>query len=190
MYSRVKVNFYGIYQILLFFKEMGGKDISDRKIGAAAALLETEQYSYSAIARKLDIGRDSVRRIAQKMKAKENIFVSRRENCGRKPKTSNRVERKIVRIALENRHAPIKVITNTINERGVKISQRTVRRRLKEAKLMCRRPAKKPRLIPRMRQQRLLWGRQHQEFTEFDWNRVSLKYKKNKITLAVFKQKK
>lgn len=158
---------------------MGGKDISDKQKSAAAALIETGQYSYSAIARKLGIGRDSVRRIAQKMEAKEDIFVSKRENCGRKRKTSNRVDRKIVRVALEDRHAPIRKIANAIIESGVDISERTVRRRLKENQIVCRRPAKKPRLTPRMRQQRLVWARQHQGFTEFDWNRVSFKFKNN-----------
>ena len=55
---------------------------------------------------------------------------------------------------------------------GVFISARTVRRHLVEAGRIARRPIKKPLLTDTMREKRLSWARQFENWTREDWRRV------------------
>ena len=61
---------------------------------------------------------------------------------------------------------------NTLGRHGAPVSGQTVRRRLRERGLYCRRPATQPVLTARHRQQRLQWARQRQHWTWRQWRDV------------------
>jgi transposase len=148
-------------------------DITPRKSAKIAVLLEETSFSQRQIADKLQVSQSTVRRINAKFKRGMDLSVKRTGKCGRKRKTTPRDERKIQRTILNNRKAPISRIKAILEQEGVPISQRTLRRRSVEMGFTCCRPRRKPKLTPAMMKKRLSWAREHSKFTLEDWNTVS-----------------
>lgn len=175
--------------MLLFDKrslDMGKvKDISVEKKARISAILETGNYSQREIARIEGVSRQTVQRIAYLMK--ENIpgTSSGRSNCGRRMKTSVREDRHIIKIATENRRLSSKGIKKILAEEGMKISERTIRRRLYGANFKCRRPVTTPRLTLKMKKKRYEWAKQFKNYTINDWRKVSqfIKLKTQKVII-------
>lgn len=72
--------------------------------------------------------------------------------------TTPRKDRKIVNLALQNRRATLEGLGNTVRSQyGIKISDKTVRQRLHEAKLFGLAARMKPLLMKRHREARLKW---------------------------------
>lgn len=137
-------------------------------------LLEHSDHSVREIARKLNISKSGVQRIADKVKHGQSL-QSKRFNKGRvRRKTTNRDDRKIVKIALFNRKKPLKVVGNIIRESGINISNVTIRRRFYENGLRCRRPAKKQKLTPNMMKKRYEWAKKYKEYANEDWSNVMI----------------
>lgn len=135
---------------------MGRKgDISNEKKSAISALLRTGNHSMREISRLQGVSPYVVVQISKQMKENSSITPSKRTNCGRKKKTTPRAERKVVSIAAANRRAPLQELNKMVHDAGVEISERTLRRRLKDANFQCRRLVKKPRLTARMKKARL-----------------------------------
>ena len=61
---------------------------------------------------------------------------------------------------------------NTLGRHGAPVSGQTVRRRLRERGLYCRRPARQPVRTARHTRQRLQWARQRQHWTWRQWSDV------------------
>lgn len=88
-------------------------------------------------------------------------------------KKTTRQDRILERMSLKNRFATAKELRKDLNERcSINISTRSVQRRLNEVGLQARRPAKKPLLSAVMKKKRLMWAKQHREWTANDWKRV------------------
>lgn len=149
-----------------------GKDISNEKKLRITALLDTGEYSQRTIAKKEGVSRQTVQRIAALMKENIPTTSSGRAFCGKKRITNDRDDRRILKIAMENRLLSRKEITKIISEEGVKVSTRTVQRRLYEGGLKCRRPIKKPKLTPTMKKTRYEWAKRHEHLTINDWRKV------------------
>ncbi|GLV33231.1 hypothetical protein CBL_08399 [Carabus blaptoides fortunei] len=98
----------------------------------------------------------------------ESFGPQRIGKSGRK-RITPRDERKIRNICLENRKKTRRVLTKLIQRAGIKISDMTVRRRLREQGFQARRPAKKRKLTKVMKKTRLQWAKQHRNWTKEDW---------------------
>ena len=124
------------------------------------------------IAKKLGNGatKSGVRKVCERFKA-TNTFKNMPKN-GKVKKTTANDDRMIMRLALKNRRATSAEIKNDLEAAGVSISSRTIRQRLFENGLKARRPRKKPYLNKKQRKNRLIWAKEHKEWTKEDWARV------------------
>lgn len=147
-------------------------DLSPRKIGQIKVLLTSTTFKQNEIAAKLLVSPQSVLRIKKKMVFEEELGPKRVGRCGRKKVTTPRTDRKIVKIALNNRRASCKNISSTLAADGLNISRRTVNRRLLTAGLKAYRPRKKPRLTDAMKKARFAWAKEHINWTIEDWEQV------------------
>lgn len=151
------------------------KDVSRDIKASIIAYLDSKRYSHREIARKTNVSQPTVSKIAKAINSqntRSGLIINRRGNCGRKAKITERVKRKVVRMAIQNRRKPAKEIVKDLNDGGVDISLRSVERIFATKHLKCRRPAKKPKLTKHMIKQRLIWAKLHQAYTQNDWNKV------------------
>lgn len=102
----------------------------------------------------------------------ENLTPKRTGNCGKKRILTPRGERILTKIVLEDRLASNDDITEKLESSGIKMSKRTVQRRLHDLGYSSRRPAKKPKLTPKMMEKRLEWAKKYRNWTEDDWKTV------------------
>lgn len=91
---------------------------------------------------------------------------------GRPRKTSAREDRMIVRTVERKRFNTATAVTDDVNERGVKISRRTVGRRLSEKGLQARTPANKPLLSAANVKKRKDYVLSHVTWTPAQWRTV------------------
>ena len=82
------------------------------------------------------------------------------KRVGRKKITSQHDDRVMVRAIMKNRRKSSKDIADDLNEAGVRVRSRTVRRRLWQADLKAKTPRKKPFLMVQ-RRKRVEWAKQH-----------------------------
>ena len=145
------------------------KDVSLETKSAIMALLNTKEYSLREIAKKVQVSHQTVMRINNQTQGEG---ITKRQNCGRTRKTSIRTDRRIIQKACENRFQTRRRLQQELLEEGIDISSATLRRRLYEANLKSRRPAKKPKLTAKMRKARLEFAKAHQNYTVADWKKV------------------
>ena len=88
---------------------------------------------------------------------------------GRPRVTSAADDRRIVTTHLRDR---FKTVASTAREWNNDISEKTVSRRLKSVGLLCRRPAKKSRLIDRHKRARLDYATRYRRYTQRQWSNV------------------
>ncbi|KAL1493928.1 hypothetical protein ABEB36_009608 [Hypothenemus hampei] len=119
-------------------------DTSPRKCREIQTLLLHSTFSQRSIAVRTGVSMSVVNRIKLKTDRNELLEANRLGKCGRKSITTIRTDRKIKNICLQNRKKSVAHLTTMINDEGIDISKRTVRRRLAEENLMGRRPIKKP----------------------------------------------
>ena len=81
--------------------------------------------------------------------------IERHQGSGRPVATTQRADRRLLRLARRNRFAPSSALLNLWDE---PVSGLTVRRRLCAAGLRPRRPLRRPQLSQRHRQLRLRWA--------------------------------
>lgn len=167
-------------KVLVFFEtffyktiKMGKcKDICEDKKAAIVALLDAKNFSFREIARKAKVSHQTVMRINKKLHENQRQVNNKRRNCGKKRKTTPRVDRRIIQKACENRFLSTRSLHQDLLDEGIEISSMTLRRRLYEANLKSRRPVKKPKLTPKMRKARLEFALAHQHYTIPDWKKV------------------
>lgn len=136
-----------------------------------ALTLLDEGYSMRYVADLIGRHHSSISRIVTRFN--ETGSHSRRAGQGRKRCTDLRDERFLRQTVLRNRRITGTVLKNDLaNTRNLLVSSRTIRRRLNEAGLSSRRPAKKPLLTRQHRVQRLRFARNHQHWTVNDWKKV------------------
>ena len=147
-------------------------DLSPKKVGQIWGLLKAGNHSQYKIAKLVGVSRSSVKNVKKKIDSRITLTPKRVNACGRRRITTPRTDRRIREICLQNRKLPLQLLTKSIVETGIKVSDRTVRLRLQEEGLIARRPVRKPRLTPTMIKKRLQWAKKYRKFTIEDWRRV------------------
>ena len=142
------------------------------KKGQIRVLLEETNMTQMQIAQKLKVSRATIAAVAVRLKAGQALSPSRKGACGRKRLSSQRADRKLVQLCVNNRRAPSEVLRQQWLAYGVTSSARTVRRRLWDAGLKSRHPRKKPLLTPAMKQKRLEWANRYSSWTSDNWSKV------------------
>lgn len=142
-------------------------DTSSEKAAQIVALMR-EGLDQRTIARNLNLNQSTVSRVYRRFV--ETGSYKRRPGTGRTRATTRRDDRFIVSTSLRNRFLTSVNIKTELNEvRGVNVSARTIRRRLKEAAITPFRPANGPKLSAAHRQARLRFAREHLDWTEEQW---------------------
>jgi transposase len=128
-------------------------------------------YPLSKIGEKVHRSKASVYNVVKTYRKTGNMHPKLRG--GSKRKTTPRADRKIVNLALNNRRATLEGLGNTVrNQFGINVCDKTVQRRLHEAKLYGRAARKKPLLMKRHREARLKWCRDKRKWTDAQWKKV------------------
>ncbi|KAK3530545.1 hypothetical protein QTP86_027909 [Hemibagrus guttatus] len=97
-----------------------------------------------------------------------NRKLSGRKKCGRKRCTTNRENRRLMRIVKQNPFKNLSELHKEWTEVGVKASRATTPRRVKEFGYSCRIPLAKPLL----NQRRLTWAKEKKNWTVAQWSKV------------------
>ena len=132
---------------------------SPRKIGQIRVLLQHSDMRQKEIAQKFNLSPQSVSAIKKKLERVLSLQNGRIGKCGKKRKTTARLDRKIKNMALKNRRTTCKRTLSYLAEEGIIISRRTVNKRLLECGLKAYGPRKKPRLTPKTVNARLEWAK-------------------------------
>ncbi|XP_065667971.1 uncharacterized protein LOC136088216 [Hydra vulgaris] len=114
--------------------------------------------------------KSGVRKVCERFKV-TNTFKDMPKN-GKIKKTTANDDRMIMRLALKNRRATSVEIKSDLEVSGISVSLRTICRRLFENGLKARRPRKKPYFNKKQRKYRLIWAKEHKEWTKEDWTRI------------------
>lgn len=123
--------------------------------------------------------------IAQKTQFKRSTFVDiikkwsttrTLANCqrlGRPRVTKTRQDRKLIQLATTDRRLTLSKLAKSVeNDFNLVASPKTIKRRLHEANLKGRRARKKPLLSKKNIAKRLKWARDHEAWTNNDWNKI------------------
>lgn len=134
------------------------------------ALFE-ENLTCREISARIGCSHVAVSKVIKKIKVYGDI--ERKIGSGKKKITSPREDRILIKMCLSDRKKTSRELSMDLrNNHHVKVSARTVRRRLQNVGLMARRPQKKPPLSTKMRVARLKWAMKYRNWTENDWKRV------------------
>src|ERR1043165_3377930 len=139
---------------------------------AIALSLRSEGHTYEEIAQKIGGGADKSGVVRVCRKFLKFGQVTDLPKSGRKRISSAVDDRRMVRMVLKDRRLPSMEIANALNDSGLRISARTIRRRLFKAGLKAKTPRKKPYLNARQRQKRIQWAKEHSTWTVEQWGRV------------------
>ncbi len=100
---------------------------------------------------------------------------------GRKKATTAKQEIILVRTSLRNRRLSSKELCSQLSDHHkVKISPRTVRRRLSDVGLKGCKAWRKPYLTTMPKKKRLLWAKKYENWTSEDWSKVMWRDESNK----------
>lgn len=123
--------------------------------------------SQKDIAEKYNVHKSSICRIIAKFKKTSQISVKHRG--GRPRKTSDRTDNLIIRHVKKDPFISSSKLTEKLQ---VSVSDRTIRRRLLQASLRARRPAKKPLISKRNQKKRLQFAKDHLNWPESKWRSI------------------
>ncbi len=128
-------------------------------------------YSFSKNGEKVHRNKVSVYNVIKNYKKTGSVHPKLRG--GSKRKTTPREDRKIINLAVQNRRATLEGLGNTVrNQYKINVCDKTVKRRLHEAKLYGRAARKKPLLMKRHRVARLKWCQAKRTWTAAQWKKV------------------
>lgn len=134
-------------------------------------LLKKQGVSIHEIARQMNFSRCAVRTTIRRFE--EIGCYKNKPRSGRKKVTTIREERILERMSLRNRRLSSKDLSSQLYQQyKVKISPRTMRRRLCDVGLKGCKARRKPYLTPAHKKQRLLWARKYKNWTSEDWAKV------------------
>lgn len=126
---------------------------------------------YKKIAKIAKISLNTVAKIVQKYK--KTGIVLNQKGQGRKKKTTQRIDRAIVKMAQNNRRLSGPKITSEIKKQfGIDVNPQTIRNRLNDAGFKGKKAVKKPLLSNKNVKRRLNWAKEHKLWTEEQWKRV------------------
>ena len=99
-----------------------------------------------------------------------NEFCSNRPRSGRPRSTINREDRYITNMALRQRTTTARRLRDNLRTAtGTRVSNQTIRNRLRANNLRCRRQAVRPPLLPRHRTARRHWCTLHLRWQRVQW---------------------
>lgn len=129
--------------------------------------------SISETADLLGFSRTTISRVYREWSEKEKTS-SERQSCGRKCLVDARGQRRMGRLVRADRKATVTQITTRYNQgRQKSISERTVRRTLRQMGFSSRRPHRVPLLSAKNRKLRLQFAQAHRNWTREDWKNVA-----------------
>lgn len=144
-----------------------------REKRAIAVTLRKEGYSFRDIAKKMGEGVSASGVLKVCRRYEDRGTVENMSGKGRKKKTSSKLDRSMVRMAISNRRMTAVDIGKSLAKfNNLTLSPWTIRRRLRAAGLNARRPQKKPLLNVEQRRKRLAWAKDHQHWTTDDWKQI------------------
>lgn len=146
---------------------MPGQDLPSEKKVEVLTLLGLKTMSVRQISRRTGVSKSSVARLAKSMTFKSK----RRGKCGRKPTTTAKDDRILLRNLRRNPLHDANQLRAEWEKHGVNVSVRTVQRRLKT---MCRSviPRRVPKLTQTMKNKRLSFAKKHIQWSIEKWRRV------------------
>ena len=123
-----------------------------------------EGYTFELIAHR--IGEGATKSGMYKLCKKFEMLgkVTDKKRIGRR-KITSQTDRMMVRAVMKDRRKPSKDIAADLNEAGVRVSFRIVRRRLWQAGLKAKIPRKKLFMNFEQRQKRVFWAKEHINWT-------------------------
>lgn len=127
--------------------------------------------THEQLAGQFGVSRSCITRFLKRWKVQGCRVVKRTH--GSKPVTNQLVDRNILRVSRSNPRLTAPQILAAVSPPGAPVaSLTTIRRRLQAAGLHGRRPVKKPMISKKNRTLRLVWAREHKDWTAADWSRV------------------
>ena len=123
--------------------------------------------SVNEVARHFNCHRSTIHKLKTRVQMTGNVNDLPRS--GRPRVTSAADDRRIVTTHLRDR---FKTVASTVRDWNNQMSVKTVSRRLKNVGLLCRRPAKKSRLIDRHKRARLGYATRYRRYTQRQWSNV------------------
>ena len=143
-------------------------NIEDR--GRAIAWLQGGNTQRN-VAVRLGVSQSVVDRLWQRFQATNS--VRNRPRSGRPRSTTNREDRYITNMALRQRTTTARRLRDNLRTAtGTRVSDQTIRNRLRANNLRCRRQAVRPPLLPRHRTARRHWCTLHLRWQRVQWGRV------------------
>ena len=140
-----------------------------------AVVRKEKDETFGEIARRLGISKRNVTYIIKKHK--EIKTVEDRPRSGRKRMTTKRQDRHLIRTSLLNRQLTSADLRNSLQDQsGVKVTSRTVRRRLREAGLKGCMAARKPLLSKENCRARLQFALEHLDCSDEEWGIVVTRF--------------
>ena len=124
--------------------------------------------SASDIGRRLEVPRTTV--VGWLAKFQRTGDVERLIGSGRPRSTTERSNRRLVRICRSNRFSSS---ASLLKSWGEEVTARTLRNRLHEAQMFSRKPAVHPLLSPSHKARRLAWSMARCHFRRAQWNRIA-----------------
>lgn len=142
-------------------------------IDARNAVVKAKQSGKTdrEVAEQFGVSHTTVGRIYRKFLHSNS--VERKPGSGRTRKSTEREDRAMIRVVKNDpRKTAVDVTRYAAEQLQLKLSSRTVRRRLCEANLFAHRPAKKPLISTKNRKARLSFARRFQRWSKSDWKNV------------------
>lgn len=124
------------------------------------------------IARECKISQSAVSKLLKLERTTGGLRVRRIGNCGRKRLTTNRDDRLLIKMSKLNPKKTSDELQRDIAAHDIKLSTRSVRRRLCKAGRKARRPLQKSLLTTVMKKRRLVWAKEHRQWSIEDWCQV------------------
>ena len=123
------------------------------------------------VAVRLGVSQSVVGRLWQRFQAMNS--VRNRPRSGRPRSTTNREDHYITNMALRQRTTTARRLRDNLRTAtGTRVSDQTIRNRLRANNLRCRRQAVRPPLLPRHRTARRHWCTLHLRWQRVQWGRV------------------
>ncbi|KAG8284281.1 hypothetical protein J6590_108265 [Homalodisca vitripennis] len=144
--------------------------LSESDVSRAVTLIEVG-VSQREVGRRLGVSQSVISRLWNRHQ--ELGTLQRRPGQGRSRSTTH-IEDRFLRVnALRNRFLTARELQNDLSQAtGNRVSDQTVRNRLREAGLRSRRPARVPRLTVRHKRARLQFARDHRRWQLRQWRKV------------------
>ena len=136
-----------------------------------AVFMAENGENYSKIATILGSTASGIRKIVKKYQ--NSGSTADKASSGRPKKTTAHTDRVLVRMSLQDRRLTAPQLSRRLlEEHGVNLASRTVRKRLQKAGLRGCVAAKKPLLSAANVRRRLVFAREHKDWTVEDWKNV------------------